>query len=108
MSIEILGPEDGGIKLVCKCAGWFPEPELRWLPEGNQDPQVESMQDHEQLFSVSSNLTVFRDSGEITCSVYEGSYPSMKRECTIYLSRELCVKWAGEDPIYKVLCQVNW
>ncbi|KAJ6653003.1 hypothetical protein lerEdw1_010208 [Lerista edwardsae] len=86
--IEVLGPDGDGIKLACKSAGWFPEPELQWLTRNSRNPQFESKQDHEQLFRVWSNITVTRDSGEIVCSVHERSHLQRNWEFTIFLSEK--------------------
>ncbi|KAJ6650728.1 hypothetical protein lerEdw1_004207 [Lerista edwardsae] len=53
-----------------------------------QNPQFESKQDHEQLFSSYSTITVTRDSGEITCSVHEKRLQK-KQEVTILLSQNI-------------------
>ncbi|XP_062992803.1 butyrophilin-like protein 9 [Elgaria multicarinata webbii] len=89
VSIEILGPEGDGIKVACRSAGWFPKPELHWLAKNWQNyHQCESKQDHEQLFSVSSDITILRDTGEITCLVHE-SRLQMKQNFTFFLSRNV-------------------
>lgn len=87
VSIEVLGPEGEGIKLACRTVGWFPEPELHWSAKSSQNPQFESKQDHEQLFSGYSTITVMRDPGEITCSVHEKRHLQKKQEVTILLSQ---------------------
>ncbi|KAJ6650733.1 hypothetical protein lerEdw1_004204 [Lerista edwardsae] len=89
VSIEVLGPEGEGMKLSCVSVGWFPEPELRWLAKKSQNLQFKSKQDHEQLFSVWSNITVLRDTGKITCSVHERSHLQRTQESTILLSRDI-------------------
>nr|XP_056720370.1 butyrophilin subfamily 1 member A1-like [Euleptes europaea] len=88
VSIEILGPEGEGIKLACRSSGWFPRPELQWLVEDTQNHPFELEQDHEQLFSVFSSITVLRSTREVTCLVHDKSHLQLKQKSTIFLSRE--------------------
>ncbi|XP_071399800.1 CD276 antigen isoform X2 [Centroberyx affinis] len=68
-------PPNTDVTLVCNSDGGYPEGELRWLDEHNQDwtrssePEVKRTEDG--LFSLSSNLTLLRGSifSKYTCAV---------------------------------------
>uniref|UniRef100_A0A8C9UIT3 Uncharacterized protein n=1 Tax=Spermophilus dauricus TaxID=99837 RepID=A0A8C9UIT3_SPEDA len=71
--VHIEGPEEDGVRVVCKASGWFPKPQVQWRDfSGNKFPALSEAhtQDSEQLFSVEATLVV-RDSsvGDVTCSV---------------------------------------
>uniref|UniRef100_A0A8C5ZX28 Butyrophilin subfamily 1 member A1-like n=1 Tax=Marmota marmota marmota TaxID=9994 RepID=A0A8C5ZX28_MARMA len=71
--VHIEGPEEDGVRLVCKASGWFPKPQVQWRDlSGNNFPALSEThsQDTEELFSVEATLVV-RDSsvGNVTCSV---------------------------------------
>ncbi|XP_077170442.1 butyrophilin-like protein 1 isoform X2 [Paroedura picta] len=103
VSIEILGPQGKGLKLACRSSGWFPSPELQWLVEDNQSYPFELEQDHEQLFRVSSSITVLRGTREVTCLVHEKGYPQMKQKATIFLSRDIYPQTSPWLPAFWVL-----
>ncbi|XP_077874661.1 butyrophilin-like protein 1 [Ictidomys tridecemlineatus] len=71
--VHIEGPEEDGVRVVCKASGWFPKPQVQWRHlSGNKFPALSEAhtQDTEELFSVEATLVV-RDSsvGSVTCSV---------------------------------------
>uniref|UniRef100_K7FEY2 Ig-like domain-containing protein n=1 Tax=Pelodiscus sinensis TaxID=13735 RepID=K7FEY2_PELSI len=72
VSIAVLGPQDQGIRLACRSAGWFPKPEVQWVTQKGQDLQAVTKmdQDHERLFNVLSHVTVLgEETGEISCVI---------------------------------------
>ncbi|XP_058429075.1 butyrophilin subfamily 1 member A1-like isoform X2 [Marmota monax] len=71
--VHIEGPEEDGVRVVCKASGWFPKPQVQWRDlSGKKFPALSEAhtQDTEELFSVEATLVV-RDSsvGNVTCSV---------------------------------------
>ncbi|XP_077657635.1 butyrophilin subfamily 1 member A1-like [Urocitellus parryii] len=71
--VHIEGPEEDGVRVVCKASRWFPKPQVQWRDlSGNKFPALSEAhtQDTEELFSVEATLVV-RDSsvGNVTCSV---------------------------------------
>ncbi|XP_077657633.1 butyrophilin subfamily 1 member A1-like [Urocitellus parryii] len=71
--VHIEGPEEDGVRVVCKASGWFPKPQVQWRDlSGKKFPALfeAHTQDTEELFSVEATLVV-RDSsvGSVTCSV---------------------------------------
>ncbi|XP_071469925.1 butyrophilin-like protein 1 [Marmota flaviventris] len=70
---HIEGPEEDGVRVMCKASGWFPKPQVQWRDLcGNKFLALseDHTQDSEELFSVEATLVV-RDSsvGNVTCSV---------------------------------------
>ncbi|XP_055983933.1 butyrophilin-like protein 1 [Sorex fumeus] len=71
--VHITGPEEDGVCVVCRAAGWFPKPQVKWQdPSGGKFLAFSETQalDAEGLFSVEAALAV-RDSavGNVTCSI---------------------------------------
>ncbi|XP_076715651.1 butyrophilin subfamily 1 member A1-like [Callospermophilus lateralis] len=71
--VHIEGPEEDGVRVMCKASGWFPKPQVQWRDlSGKKFPALSEAhtQDTEELFSVEATLVV-RDSsvGNVTCSV---------------------------------------
>ncbi|KAM5165979.1 LOW QUALITY PROTEIN: butyrophilin subfamily 1 member A1-like [Callospermophilus lateralis] len=71
--VHIEGPEEDGVRVMCKSSGWFPKPQVQWRDlSGKKFPALSEAhtQDSEELFSVEATLVV-RDSsvGNVTCSV---------------------------------------
>ncbi|XP_055983979.1 butyrophilin-like protein 1 [Sorex fumeus] len=71
--VHITGPEEDGVRVVCRAAGWFPKPQVQWRDSSGGKFLAFSetqAQDGEGLFSVEAALVV-RDSavGNVTCSI---------------------------------------
>ncbi|XP_059210455.1 butyrophilin-like protein 2 [Centropristis striata] len=68
------GRTDTGVLLVCKSAGWYPEPEVLWLDgEGKllSAGPTETVRGPDDLYTVSSRVTVERHSSSFTCRVHQ-------------------------------------
>ncbi|XP_055983953.1 butyrophilin-like protein 1 [Sorex fumeus] len=71
--VHITGPEEDGVRVVCRATGWFPKPQVKWKDSSGGKFLAFSetkSQDAEGLFSVEAALVV-RDSavGNVTCSI---------------------------------------
>ncbi|XP_054980320.1 butyrophilin subfamily 1 member A1-like [Sorex araneus] len=71
--VHITGLEEDGVRVVCRVAGWFPKPQVKWRDSRGGKVLAFSetkAQDTEGLFSVEAALVV-RDSavGNVTCSI---------------------------------------
>jgi butyrophilin len=62
---------DGGIQLLCRTSGWFPQPTVKW--KGPQGPDLSSdskvKKDTYGLFDVETTLTIQESFGKVSCSV---------------------------------------
>uniref|UniRef100_A0A5F9DFV4 Butyrophilin subfamily 1 member A1 n=1 Tax=Oryctolagus cuniculus TaxID=9986 RepID=A0A5F9DFV4_RABIT len=71
--VHIEGPEQDGVRVVCKASSWFPKPQVQWTDLSGKkflEFSEAHAQDAAGLFSVEAALVV-RDSsaGSVSCSV---------------------------------------
>ncbi|XP_027976394.1 butyrophilin-like protein 1 [Eumetopias jubatus] len=70
--MHITGPEEDGVRVVCKASGWFPKPQVQWRALSEEKFLMFSethVQNAEGLFSVEAALVVkHRSSRTVTCS----------------------------------------
>uniref|UniRef100_A0AAV2KUG6 Ig-like domain-containing protein n=1 Tax=Knipowitschia caucasica TaxID=637954 RepID=A0AAV2KUG6_KNICA len=89
LSISVEKDPSGSVVLRCESVGWSPEPELQWLDsEGTVVLRAEAQRGSDDLFSVSSRLTVQQTQGNtFTCRVQH--QPSgASREARLHISGE--------------------
>ncbi|XP_059034714.1 butyrophilin-like protein 1 [Mustela lutreola] len=71
--VRMMGPEDGGIQVLCSADGWFPKPRVQWSDMMGVNLQSLSefqTQDEDGLFCVEASLVVTDSSlGNVTCSI---------------------------------------
>ncbi|XP_019664568.1 butyrophilin-like protein 1 [Ailuropoda melanoleuca] len=71
--VHMMGPEDGGIRVLCSADGWFPKPRVQWSDVMGVNLQSLSefqTQDEDGLFRVEASLVVMdRSLGNLTCSI---------------------------------------
>ncbi|KAM8747865.1 butyrophilin subfamily 3 member A2-like [Acanthopagrus schlegelii] len=80
-----------GVLLVCKSTGWYPEPEVFWLDgEGNllSAGPTETVRGPDDLYTVSSRVTVEKRHSRITCRVQQ-NHTNQTREAHIHVPDEL-------------------
>ncbi|XP_073913503.1 LOW QUALITY PROTEIN: uncharacterized protein [Castor canadensis] len=69
--ISLMKYTDGGIQLLCRTSGWFPQPTVKW--KGPQGPDLSSdskvKKDTYGLFDVETTLTIQESFGKVSCSV---------------------------------------
>ncbi|XP_059211101.1 trichohyalin-like [Centropristis striata] len=86
-----------GVLLVCKSAGWYPEPEVLWLDaEGKllSAGPTETVRGPDDLYTVSSRVTVERHSSSFTCRVHQRD-TNQTREAQITVPADLFMVHAG-------------
>ncbi|XP_054483396.1 butyrophilin subfamily 3 member A2-like, partial [Anoplopoma fimbria] len=72
--ILVTESSSGGVLLQCEAKGWYPEPEVVWLDgEGNPVPAgpAETLRGPDDLYTVSSKLTVEKRHSNFTCRVQQ-------------------------------------
>ncbi|XP_076019233.1 hemicentin-1-like isoform X9 [Genypterus blacodes] len=84
-----ISKSNDAVMLECESAGWYPEPEVRWLDaEGNivSAGPTETLRGPDGLYNVSSSVTVDNKHGNtFTCKVQE-TKTSQTREAQIHVS----------------------
>lgn len=111
--IHVEGPREGGLQLVCRSQGWFPEPEVYW--EGITGETLVSFSEHhvpgeDGLFYVEDTLVVRNDMEEtVSCSIYNRHLEETK-ETTIALPEKLQTELASSrvvGPSQPILVRVG-
>ncbi|VCW78753.1 unnamed protein product, partial [Gulo gulo] len=71
--VHIAGPEEDGVRVVCKASGWFPKPQVQWRALSGEKFLTFSethAQNAEGVFSAEAALVVKHSSSEnVTCSL---------------------------------------
>nr|XP_027799370.1 butyrophilin subfamily 1 member A1-like [Marmota flaviventris] len=104
--MHIEGPEEDGVRMVCKASGWFPKPQVQWRDlSGNKFPALSEAhtQDTEELFSVEATLVV-RDSsvGNVTCSVLNPVL-GQEKAMAIYIPEPFFPQASPWEPAFAVI-----
>ncbi|CAD7677665.1 unnamed protein product [Nyctereutes procyonoides] len=111
--VHMMGPEDGGIRVLCSSDGWFPKPKVQWndmLGVNLQSLSESQTQDEDGLFHVEASLVVMDSSlGNVTCSIQNPLSRQEKVSC-IFLPEPFFPKmdpWkaalAGTVPVLMLL-----
>uniref|UniRef100_A0A8C8SBH4 Ig-like domain-containing protein n=1 Tax=Pelusios castaneus TaxID=367368 RepID=A0A8C8SBH4_9SAUR len=90
--ISIEGHEDGGLQVVCRSAGWYPEPEVLWkdlngrhLPTASETKsQVEN-----RLFIIETAVIVREQSSQRLSCYIRNTVLNQEKESAIYIAGEL-------------------
>ncbi|XP_010118520.1 PREDICTED: butyrophilin subfamily 3 member A2-like, partial [Chlamydotis macqueenii] len=79
--------QDGGIRVRCRAAGWYPKPEMLWRNfQGQQLPSFtqSDSQDHNGFFDVEKSIIIQRNAN-VSCSVRNTRLP-LEKDSSIYIS----------------------
>uniref|UniRef100_A0A671UV97 Ig-like domain-containing protein n=1 Tax=Sparus aurata TaxID=8175 RepID=A0A671UV97_SPAAU len=93
LGLSRLSSESSGVLLQCNSTGWYPEPEVLWLDgEGNllSAGPTETVRGPDDLYTVSSRVTVEKRHRSITCRVQQNS-TNQTREAHIHVPGDLFV-----------------
>eukprot|EP00075_Anas_platyrhynchos_P036992 XP_027326245.1 butyrophilin subfamily 1 member A1 isoform X15 [Anas platyrhynchos] len=87
--LSLGGYEAGGVRVLCRSAGWYPLPQLLWRDARGQhlpsDPQTHS-QDQEGLFEIEGAVTVTGSvEGPLSC-VVRSSRLQQERESSLHIT----------------------
>uniref|UniRef100_A0A8C8RZX9 Ig-like domain-containing protein n=1 Tax=Pelusios castaneus TaxID=367368 RepID=A0A8C8RZX9_9SAUR len=88
--ISVEGQQDGGIRMMCHLAGWYPEPEVLWRDLHGQPlssfTQTKSKDEH-GLFEIKSSIIIRENSNKnISCSIRKMHLNLEKEPSTLYIS----------------------
>ncbi|XP_067169703.1 butyrophilin subfamily 1 member A1-like [Apteryx mantelli] len=87
--VSLEGYQGGGIEVVCRSSGWFPEPEVLWKDPGGQHlPSVSQRhsRDERGLFEIQHRLSVTGEAdGDLSC-VVRNSRLGQEKESSLHIS----------------------
>ncbi|XP_067399579.1 butyrophilin subfamily 1 member A1-like [Emydura macquarii macquarii] len=88
--LSVEGYQDGGIRMVCLLAGWYPEPEVLWRDLSGQPlssvTQTKS-KDKRGLFEIKSSIIIIEHSNQsLSCSMRNTNINLEKEPSTFYIS----------------------
>uniref|UniRef100_A0A8B9QAN5 Butyrophilin subfamily 1 member A1-like n=1 Tax=Apteryx owenii TaxID=8824 RepID=A0A8B9QAN5_APTOW len=87
--VSLEGYQGGGIEVVCRSSGWFPEPEVLWKdPGGQRLPSVSQRHSHDErgLFEIQHSLSVMGEAdGDLSC-VVRNSRLGQEKESSLHIS----------------------
>uniref|UniRef100_A0A8C3F7C2 Ig-like domain-containing protein n=1 Tax=Chrysemys picta bellii TaxID=8478 RepID=A0A8C3F7C2_CHRPI len=93
--ISVEGYQDGGIRVVCQAAGWYPEPEVFWNGlTGQYVPLLSErkFQGANGLFETETSIIITETSNQnISCSI-RSTLLKQEKESTIYVAGQLSSK----------------
>ncbi|XP_065419311.1 butyrophilin subfamily 1 member A1-like isoform X2 [Chrysemys picta bellii] len=88
--ISVEGYQDGGIRMVCQLAGWYPEPEVLWRDRSGQllSSSIKTKStDGRGLFEIKSSVIITENSNQnLSCSIRNAYINLEKEPSTFYIS----------------------
>ncbi|TFJ96810.1 N-lysine methyltransferase SETD6 [Platysternon megacephalum] len=100
------GYQDGGIQVVCRSAGWYPEPEVFWRDlTGQHVPSLSEtkFQGANGLFETETSIIITETSNQnISCSI-RSTLLKQEKESTIYIAEFFSQK---KSPWIAILCTI--
>uniref|UniRef100_A0A8C4WIQ0 Ig-like domain-containing protein n=1 Tax=Gopherus evgoodei TaxID=1825980 RepID=A0A8C4WIQ0_9SAUR len=106
--ISVEGYQDGGIRMVCRSAGWYPEPEVLWRdPSGQPLTSLSETKPHgaNGLFETQSSIIMSETSNQSLSCHIRNTLLNQEKESTVYIAAQFKVigpdhpvmATAGED-----------
>ncbi|XP_043384109.1 butyrophilin subfamily 3 member A3 isoform X5 [Chelonia mydas] len=90
--LSVEGYQDGGIQVVCRSAGWYPEPEVLWRDLGGRHlPSVSettSRRDNGLFETQTAFLITERSNQNLSCCI-RNTFLNQEKESTIYVAEKL-------------------
>ncbi|KAM9120063.1 butyrophilin subfamily 1 member A1-like isoform 1-T1 [Pangshura tecta] len=87
--LSVEGYQDGGIRVVCQSAGWYPKPEVLWRDLGGRRlPSVSettSQRDNGLFETQTTFLITERSNQNLSCCI-RNTFLNQERESTIYVA----------------------
>ncbi|CAM4635432.1 unnamed protein product [Lepidochelys olivacea] len=96
--ISVEDYQDGGIRVVCRSVGWYPQPEVLWRDASGQHlPSLSETNSKEanELFDIENSIVITENSHQNLSCVVKSTHTNQKKESTLFYISDL---WEGEDP----------
>ncbi|XP_043361780.1 butyrophilin subfamily 1 member A1-like isoform X3 [Dermochelys coriacea] len=93
--ISVEGYQDGGIQMVCRSAGWYPEPEVLWRdPSGQALTSLSETkpQGANGLFETQSSIIITETSNQSLSCHIRNALLNQEKESTVYIAGNLHAK----------------
>ncbi|XP_065271854.1 butyrophilin subfamily 1 member A1-like [Emys orbicularis] len=104
--ISVEGYQDGGIRVVCRSAGWYPEPEVFWRGLTGQHVPLLSerkFQGANGLFETETSIIITETSNQnISCSI-RSTLLKQEKESRIYVAE---LFFPTKSPWIAILCMI--
>ncbi|CAM5158538.1 unnamed protein product, partial [Eretmochelys imbricata] len=87
--ISVESHQDGGIRMVCQSAGWFPEPKVLWRDlSGKELPslsEAKSLRDS-SLFETENSIIIKERSNQNLSCLIRNTLLNQEKESTVYIA----------------------
>ncbi|XP_044888535.1 butyrophilin subfamily 1 member A1-like isoform X2 [Mauremys mutica] len=90
--ISVEGYQDGGIRMVCRSAGWYPEPEVLWRdPSGQPLTSLSETKPRgaNGLFETQSSIILSETSNQSLSCQIRNTLLNQEKESTVYIAGNL-------------------
>ncbi|XP_065419969.1 butyrophilin subfamily 2 member A1-like [Chrysemys picta bellii] len=90
--ISVEGHQDGGIRLVCRSAGWYPEPEVLWKDlSGQHLPSLSETksQGYNNLFETETAIIVTEHANQNLSCCIRNTVLNLAKESAVYIAGQL-------------------
>uniref|UniRef100_A0A674JZK8 Butyrophilin subfamily 1 member A1 n=1 Tax=Terrapene triunguis TaxID=2587831 RepID=A0A674JZK8_9SAUR len=87
--ISVEGHQDGGIRVVCRSAGWYPEPEVQWKGlNGRRLPSLSETksQGYNNLFETETVIIVTEQSNQNLSCCIRNAVLNQEKESAVYMA----------------------
>ncbi|KAH1183161.1 hypothetical protein KIL84_004653, partial [Mauremys mutica] len=85
--ISVEDYQDGGIRVVCRSVGWYPQPEVLWRDASGQHlPSYSETNSKEanELFDVQNSIVITENSHQNLSCVVRNTHSNQKKESTLF------------------------
>ncbi|XP_034645405.1 butyrophilin subfamily 1 member A1-like [Trachemys scripta elegans] len=85
--ISVEDYQEGGIRLVCRSSGWYPEPEVLWRdPSGQHLPSLSGTNSQEvnELFEIENSIIITENSHQNLSCVVRNTHTNHQKESTLF------------------------